>query len=80
MVGVHHGDCIALAAGGKAPAGDMVVTYAGLLRDGRIQTLWYVVADAALKADAEGAPAKVKKLNWWRAATTQADTFERVTE
>jgi len=78
VVGVHYGDCIGLTAGGKSPSGDMVVTYTGLLREGRLETLWYVVADATLGATAEGAPAKIKKLNWWRSVTTSADTFERI--
>jgi hypothetical protein len=59
-------------------AGAMVVTYTGLLREGRIETLWYVAADASLSASAEGVSAKINKLNWWRAITTNADTFERV--
>jgi hypothetical protein len=78
IVGFHQGNCIGLSGGGRAPAGDMVVTYTGLLRQGRLETLWYVVADAALSAASEGEPAKVQKLNWWRAMTTSADTFERV--
>lgn len=56
----------------------MVVTYTGLLRGGKLETLWYVVADAALAASAEGEPARARKLNWWRSVTTSADTFERV--
>ncbi len=78
VVGVHYGDCIGLVAGDNAKAGGMVVTYTGLLREGRIETLWDVVADAQLSAPAEGEPATIQKLNWWRAVTTNADTFERV--
>jgi len=78
VVGVHYGDCIGLSGGGKATAGDMVVTYTGLLRDGRLETLWHVVADSTIAAPAEGAPGQVKKLGWWRSMTTNADTFERV--
>jgi hypothetical protein len=78
VVGFHQGNCIGLAAGGKAKAGDAVVTYTGLLRNGKIETLWFVAADAALSAAKEGEPATAKKLNWWRAMTTSADTFERV--
>jgi hypothetical protein len=26
----------------------------------------------------EGDPARIKKLNWWRAVATSADTFERI--
>ena len=76
IVGVHSGDCIGLTAGGLGTSGDMVVTYTGLLRDGKLETLWYVVADAAASGDA-GSPAQIKKLNWWRSVTTNADTFER---
>ena len=54
VVGVCHGDCIGLAAGGKSAAGDMVVTYAGLLRDGKLETLWYVVADAGIGRERGG--------------------------
>jgi hypothetical protein len=50
-----------VAGGGATPAGDALVTYAGLLCDGRIETFWYVVADTALSAAAECAPARVKK-------------------
>jgi hypothetical protein len=39
-----------------------------------METLWFVVADAAIKASAEGEPAK---LNWWRSMSTSADTFQR---
>jgi hypothetical protein len=78
VFGFHQGNCIGLTGGGRSPAGDMVVTYTGLLRDGRLQTLWYVVTDAALGAAGEGAPAKVQKVSWWRAMTTSADTFERI--
>lgn len=80
IVGVHYGDCISLSAGGRTAAGDAVVTYTGLLREGKLETLWYVAADTALTAAHEGAPAEMKKLNWWRAMTTNADTFVRVPE
>ena len=47
-------------------------------RDGKLETLWFVVADAALGASGEGEPATIHKTNWWRAISTSADTFERV--
>jgi hypothetical protein len=78
VVGYHQGDCIGLAAGGKARSGDSVVTYTGLLRDGKLETLWFVVNDAAIGASGEGEPATIHKTNWWRAISTSADTFERV--
>ncbi len=78
VVGFHQGNCIGLMGGGVARGGDALVTYTGLLRDGRLETLWYVVADTALSARGEGDPARLMKVNWWRAITTSADTFERV--
>lgn len=42
-----------------------------------METAWFVVADQALSAANEGDPAKLKPLNWWRAVTTNVDTFER---
>jgi hypothetical protein len=78
IAGVHYGDCVSLAVGGRAAAGNMVVTHTGLFREGRPETVWSVVADAVLSAPAAGAPAEVKPLNWWRAVTTNADSFVRL--
>ena len=78
VVGIHQGDCISFVAGGKTPAGDAAVSYTGLARDGKMETMWFVVADAAIKASKEGAPGRIEKLNWWRSIITSADTFERV--
>jgi hypothetical protein len=33
--------------------------------------------DSAIKASAEGEPAKIEKINWWRSMSTSADTFQR---
>jgi hypothetical protein len=49
-----------------------------LLRDGKMETMWFVVADSVIKASAESAPGKREKLSWWRSISTNADTFERV--
>lgn len=78
VVGIHQGDCISFVAGGKTPAGDAAVSYTGLVRDGKMETMWFVVADTAIKAPEEGAPGRIEKLNWWRSIITSADTFERV--
>lgn len=75
--GVHQGDCISFAGAGATPAGDMAVSYTGLLREGRMETLWYVAADSVMKPR-EGAPPELRKGSWWHAMTTGADTFERV--
>lgn len=77
VYGMSQGDCIGLSGGGVTRAGDMLVTYTGLLRDGKLETLWYVVADSVLNSTAEGAPSERKKINWWRSMLTGADTFER---
>lgn len=78
IVGVHSGNCISAVGGGVTRAGNAVVSYTGLFRGGRMETLWYVAADAALVASAEGEPARLEKLNWWRSISTNADTFERM--
>jgi len=43
-----------------------------------METMWFVVADSAIKAPSEGSPGKREKLNWWRSISTSADTFERI--
>jgi hypothetical protein len=43
-----------------------------------METMWFVVADSAIRAAAEGVPGKIEKLNWWRSISTSADTFERL--
>jgi Avidin family len=78
VVGIHQGDCISFAGAGATAAGDAAVSYTGLLRDGKMETMWFVVADSAIKAPAEGAPGKREKLSWWRSISTSADTFERI--
>ena len=78
VVGVHQGNCISFGSAGTSATGDRVVSYAGLLRDGKMETAWFVVSDTALSAAKEGEPARLKRLNWWRSVTTNVDTFERV--
>ncbi|MCA6124517.1 hypothetical protein J6500_21860 [Bradyrhizobium sp. WSM 1704] len=79
IVGVHRGNCIGFSSVGASASGDRVVSYTGLLRDGKMETAWFVVADKALVAPGEGEPAALQPVNWWRAVTTSTDTFERVT-
>ena len=78
IVGVHQGDCISFVAAGKTAAGDAAVSYTGLLRGGKMETMWFVVSDSAIKAPAEGELGTIEKLNWWRSISTSADTFERI--
>ncbi|WP_291695480.1 hypothetical protein [Bradyrhizobium sp.] len=54
------------------------MSYTGLLRDGKMETTWFVVADKTLSAGKEGEPATLKPTNWWRPVSTNIDTFERV--
>jgi hypothetical protein len=79
ILGVQHGNCIGFSSVGKSPTGDRVVSYTGLLRNGKIETAWFVVSDQALRAAKAGAAAELKPQNWWRAVTTNMDTFEKVT-
>ncbi len=67
--GVHQGDCISFAFAGSTRKGDMTCAFAGALRDGKLQTMWHVVADRA--AEGEG------QRPWPHAVMTNADTFER---
>lgn len=76
--GVYDGPCIGISGAGKSAAGSMAVSYTGLLRDGRLETLWFVVSDANIAARAEGEIAAAHRLPWWRAMSISSDTFERV--
>ncbi|KRR16307.1 hypothetical protein CQ14_33340 [Bradyrhizobium lablabi] len=78
VVGIHQGNCISFVAGGETAAGDAAVSYTGLLRDGKMETMWFVVADSVVRATAEGAAGRREKLSWWRSISTNADTFERL--
>ena len=78
IVGIHQGDCISFVAGGETAAGDAAVSYTGLLRDGKMETMWFVVTDSVITAGVEGAAGQQEKLSWWRSISTNADTFKRV--
>src|ERR1700753_1150051 len=77
VTGYHQGNCIGLAGGERTTVGGMIVTYTVLCRNGNLKVLWYVVADASITAEGEGQRAHIKENNWWRAMSTNADTFER---
>lgn len=80
VVGVHQGNCIGFSSVGHSSTGDRVVSYTGLLRDGKMETAWFAVSDKTLSAAKEGEPATLKSTNWWRAVSTNIDTFERAWE
>lgn len=77
IVGVCRGPCINFASVGTGAVGDMIVSYTGLLRDGKMETVWLYAADGSLVASEEGEPARRKEVNWWKAVTVNADTFVR---
>jgi Avidin family len=75
--GIHVGECVSFSFARSAPTGDAICTFTGLLRDGRLETVWHVVSDSAVKPPRPGAPAEVVKLPWPHAVLTNADTFTR---
>lgn len=77
ITGYHQGNCIAFVAVSSSSTGDHVVSYTGLLRDEKMETAWFVVSDQALGAAEAGDAAALRPLDWWRAVTTNMDTFLR---
>ena len=63
VVGVHRGNCLSFTFTGVTPDGDAICSFTGLLRAGKLQTLWHVIADSK---------------PWPHAVLTNADTFERL--
>ena len=41
VVGLHQGDCISFVGAGQTAAGDAAVSYTGLLREGKMETMWF---------------------------------------
>lgn len=78
VTGIHLGDCIHFAFSRSTPAGDTIASFTGLLREGRLETLWHVISDSAVKPPQPGQPPQLIKLPWAHAAMTNADTFQRV--
>src|ERR1700755_873340 len=78
IVGACKGNCIGFSSVSSSPSGDRVVSYTGLLREGKMETAWFVISDQTLTADKEDEPAHLNQTNWWRAVSTNYDTFERI--
>jgi hypothetical protein len=78
VMGIHLGDCLHFAFSRSGPTGTAIASFTGLLREGRLETLWHVIADSAVKSPRPGQPPKLIKLPWAHAAMTNADTFQRV--
>jgi avidin family protein len=76
--GTAYGDVIGFTAAAEGRAGPAAVSYTGILRDGKMVTLWHTVCGSALTAAREGAPAQRKTVGVWRAFGTSLDTFEPV--
>jgi hypothetical protein len=58
-------------------AGDVICSFTGLLREGRLETVWHVVSDSAVTSPQPGQPPSLVKLTWPSAVLTNADTFQR---
>jgi hypothetical protein len=78
IVGLYQGPCIHFAFARKGATGDTIASFTGLMRDGKMKTVWHVVADRALKSPEPGKPPENIELPWAHAVQTNSDTFERV--
>jgi hypothetical protein len=75
--GIHRGDCVHFAFSVSGPTGDAICSFTGLLRDGRMETVWQVVSDTAVKSPEPGREPALIKLPWAHAVLTNSDTFNR---
>ncbi len=72
VVGIYRGDCVSFATSTTGANGDSIAAFTGLLRDGKLQTVWYVVTDGVKLGD------RVQKRSWPHAVMANADTFVRI--
>jgi hypothetical protein len=77
VAGLHSGDCVHFAFSRSSAAGDVICSFTGLLREGRMETVWHVVSDSAVKSPQPGQPPALIKLPWAHAVLTNSDTFQR---
>ena len=80
IFGAAWGDVIGFTAAADGKIGPAAVSYTGILRDGKLETLWHTVSGQTLTAESPGEPARVTKIGAWRAFGTSLDTFEREAE
>ncbi|MGR3907484.1 avidin/streptavidin family protein [Burkholderia sp. SR8] len=73
--GVWFGDCINFAFGISNDRATAICSFTGMLRDGKLQTLWHVVTS---KAPRHGS--QPSGLGWAHAVQTNGDTFEKVAD
>ncbi|WP_203664967.1 avidin/streptavidin family protein [Actinocatenispora rupis] len=78
VTGIHVGACAHFAFARTDP--DAIASFTGLLREGRLEAMWHVVTDRAVKPPRPGAPAEPFTLPWPHAVLTNADTFTRCLE
>jgi hypothetical protein len=62
----------------SGPAGDVICSFTGLLREGRMETVWHVVSDSAVTSPQPGQLPAWIKLPWPSAVLTNSDTFRRI--
>jgi hypothetical protein len=74
LSGVYKDNLIGITCAG----GDHVVTYTGMFYEGKMETMWQLVASEILTATIAGEKAAKKPLAWWQSIKTNADTFERI--
>lgn len=70
--GFYTNELIALAVGSSQ--GYKIVTYTGILRYGRMETLWHVAVN---DKPVPGSAGETRQTGIWEAFVTGADTFER---
>ena len=76
--GICCGNCLHFAFSRSSSAGDTIASFTGLMRDGKLETVWHVVADKAMKPPRPGADPQLITLPWAHAVQTNADTFTRI--
>ena len=78
VTGLHQGICIQFAFAHAGPIGDTIASFTGLMRDGKLKTVWHVVSDRAMKSPHPGLAQKNIQLPWAHAVQTNFDTFELI--
>jgi len=76
IFGIAHGDVIGVTAAGEGTAGPAAVSYTGILRDGKLETMWLTVAGSTIGGK-EGETASRMQVGTWRAFGISLDTFVR---
>ena len=72
VTGVWYGDCINFAFGRSNDLATAICSFTGMLREGKLQTVWHVVT-----SQAHGDGSRSSAAGWAHAVQTNADTFER---